>query len=256
MLRACQVLKEKREEDDYSALFAQPSDFFKRHAHFLQVTIRAVAHQNFLEWFRLCESKLRLLIASLETPEVHAWPLGRFFDRRYNSAGVVAKDNSRKVDDAEDSADYLHESCFFIGLRFAPELDMVNLRHQISDFLHKVNSWGGRKAGMDLSLNHVTADKIPSFVLEQMNETNRRSSSKQLSSNNSNTSTANHHDDTSITCSGSEFGSEKPLSQEDDQSTASSSYASSIPGSILGPEAETGSIQVGLLPAPSLDHRL
>jgi poly(A) polymerase Pap1 len=47
----------------------QPSDFFQRHANFLQITIRASNSEDFFKWLRLCESRLRILIAALDGPE-------------------------------------------------------------------------------------------------------------------------------------------------------------------------------------------
>jgi poly(A) polymerase len=117
--------------------------FFHRHSNYLQINIRARNPEDFLVWFRLCESRLRLLIACLETSEVHAWPFAKFFERKFGTT---------------------HEAYFFIALRFAPDLETVDLRYSTSEFLHKVNSWEGRREGMDLSISRVTADDLPSFI--------------------------------------------------------------------------------------------
>lgn len=128
---------------DVSCIF-RPSQFFERHEHFVQVTISASNRQDYVEWFRLVESRLRLLIVSLETPLVHAWPFAKFFD--------VPGDDS-------------HESLFYIGLRFDPTVESVELKHLTSDFLFKVNTWEGRRPGMDLKLMHVRRATLPSFVI-------------------------------------------------------------------------------------------
>jgi len=156
LILACNHLRENKE--DFATLF-KPTDFFTRHEHYIQVAIRAQCRQDFVEWFRLIESRLRLLISSLETQHVHAWPFARFFDRQYNADGVCLGSGKSKDENA------IHESLFFIALRFAPGLENINLCHLISDFLHKINMWEGRKAGMDLFLTRVTSAELPRFVL-------------------------------------------------------------------------------------------
>lgn len=144
--------------DRWTKLF-EGSDFFHRHSNFLQITIRANNARDFLKWLRLCESRLRLLIASLETPnEVSAWPFAKFFLRKYTKAGVIA------CGDQESDKDCLQEALFFIALRFAPGIESVNLRQSTSEFLHKVNSWEERKEGMDLGIAHVLQSELPALV--------------------------------------------------------------------------------------------
>lgn len=177
MILACNHLKETH-HNDYASLFL-PSDFFSRHEHYLQVTIRASNRQDFVEWFRLVESRLRLLISSIETQQVHAWPFARFFDRQYDKEGFCLGPGKTQDENA------VHESLFFIALRFAPGLDTVNLRHLTSDFLFKVNTWEKRNAGMDLQLEHITSADLPSFVLVK-NSNNESSSPKNNGNGNNN----------------------------------------------------------------------
>ena len=143
MCRAAISLENARHPDDCSSIF-QDGGFFHRHHHYLQVSIRARNAEDFLHWFRLCESRLRLLISCLETPEVQAWPFAKFFDRHYGTT---------------------HESHFFTALRFAQGVETVDLRYCTSEFLHKINSWEGRKEGMDLSISCVPAHDLPNFVV-------------------------------------------------------------------------------------------
>ncbi|KAL7577653.1 hypothetical protein ACA910_015167 [Epithemia clementina (nom. ined.)] len=145
----------------FSKLF-EPSTFFASHEHFLQVSIRASHEQDFMEWFRLVESKMRLLISSLETPDISAWPYSCFFECKYDSKGNATGELGRS------DKDCLHESLFFIALRFAPAINDLNLVPYVSEFLHKVNSWPGRKPGMDLSLAHVLSSNLPAFVRPAM----------------------------------------------------------------------------------------
>lgn len=155
MILACNHLRQHK--NDFEALF-KPSDFFSRHEHFLQVTIRASCRQDFVEWFRLVESRLRLLITDLETEQVQAWPFARFFDRSYDADGHCLGHGKTKDENA------IHESLFFIALRFADGVDKIDLRFAPSAFLHNVNTWSNRVAGMDLSLKHIQSADLPDFI--------------------------------------------------------------------------------------------
>lgn len=164
MILACNHLR--KHKNDFSALF-KSSDFFSRHEHFLQVTIRASCRQDFVEWFRLVESRLRLLITDLETEQVHAWPFARFFDRCYDSDGNCLGHGKTKDENN------IHESLFFIALRFADEVDKIDLRFAPSAFLHNVNSWSNRVAGMDLCLKHRQSAELPEFILHKSKKDSR-----------------------------------------------------------------------------------
>mmetsp|Transcript_18692 Transcript_18692/g.34853 ORF Transcript_18692/g.34853 Transcript_18692/m.34853 type:complete len:101 (-) Transcript_18692:97-399(-) len=59
----------KHGDADWRSLF-KPSDFFSRHANYLQLTIRGNNEEDFTKWLRFCESRLRILISGLEGPEV------------------------------------------------------------------------------------------------------------------------------------------------------------------------------------------
>jgi poly(A) polymerase len=157
MIRACNSLRlSPSSNQDYRVLFRQ-SDFFRQHKHFLHLTIRATNAQDFVEWFRFCESRLRVLITDLESRDVNVWPFGRFFDRSYSPTGLATGAGKSLQPDC------LQESCFFIALRFAPQINQVNLRYLTHNYLHTVNSWNERSPGMDLSIAHVTAEKLPEY---------------------------------------------------------------------------------------------
>lgn len=164
---------------DWAEVF-RDGGFFRRHSNFLKITIRAQPPDLYLEWKRLCESKLRLLISNLEsqTPEVHAWPFAKFFQGRYESS--ERGEGEEKTDGGNDS---IQESCFFIALRFAPGVETVDLRYSTSDFLHKVNSWEGRRSGMDLSIARVTADDLPDFCFDSLKKENKITSKKKTNNN-------------------------------------------------------------------------
>lgn len=126
-----------------------------RHQHYVHATIRAPQGEAFVTWFRLVESRLRVLISSLETPDSHAWPHGRFFYRNVPIAPY-------------DELNGLREAHFFIGLRFASHVDTADVRTLTLDFLRQVNGWIGRDSSMDLSLGHVTLPNLPRFVLDEI----------------------------------------------------------------------------------------
>jgi poly(A) polymerase len=141
----------------YRSLF-KPSDFFRQHKYFLQVDINASSKEYFVKWFRFVESKLRNLISSLETTEVHAWPFARFFD--------VPRPPSADTNRNAVTSSTLEEKSFFIGLSLDSE--SVDIGHLTMDFLYKVNLWEGRKATMNVTIAHITRDDVPLFVLEAM----------------------------------------------------------------------------------------
>lgn len=137
------------------------NSFFNRHLHFLQVNITADNASDFLEWFRLCESRLRILITGLESPEsgVEVFPFAKFFDRKYNKSGIC-------MGAGKSNEDCKTESCFFMALRFAFGVENVDLRYCTSEFLRKVNSWEGRRVGMDLTIEHVMQKDLPTYLYD------------------------------------------------------------------------------------------
>jgi len=133
------------------------SDFFFRHNNFLQITISANEESDFVVWKRFCESRLRLLIGALETPQVMVWPFARFYNRdpTIEEAGPSTVKSCIK-----------YESNFFVALRFAPGVDRVDLRYPISDFALKLNNWERRVDGMDLGICHLSQMELPPFVFQ------------------------------------------------------------------------------------------
>jgi poly(A) polymerase Pap1 len=79
-------------------------------------------------------------------------------------------DHQMKTDERSNAEERLYKSFFFIALRFSPSTEKVNLKHFTSEFLHKVNYWDGRKAGMDLHIMHVLQADLPAFVINDTAE--------------------------------------------------------------------------------------
>ncbi|KAL7538730.1 hypothetical protein ACHAXR_008763 [Thalassiosira sp. AJA248-18] len=130
------------------------NDFFTQHANYLQVSnhlsevnIIGTDEDEFREWFGLCESRMRLLIAGLESPVagVRAYPFAKFFHMR-------------------DEGDVKYVSSFFIALRFAYSTKRVDLGQLVTEYLQFVNQWEGRRDGMDLTVHLVAKKNLPMFV--------------------------------------------------------------------------------------------
>lgn len=123
------------------------NDFFTQHANYLQVNIISSDEDEFRSWFGLCESRMRVLIAGLESPVagVRAYPFAKFFHRREEGGG-----------------DYI--ASFFVALRFAHSARKVDLAPLVADYLQMINAWEGRGPGMDLTIHLVLKKNLPSFV--------------------------------------------------------------------------------------------
>ena len=119
-------------------------------SYILQVNIIGINEDVFLPWFGLCESRLRILIAGLETPSsgVRAYPFAKFFHTKQES----------------DGGDQKYVASFFIALRYADNIRKSELSPLVSDYIQIVNSWEERGPGMDLTIHDVPQNRLPSFV--------------------------------------------------------------------------------------------
>jgi len=162
-------------ESKWLKLF-QGSDFFRQHVHYLQVDIIARNAKDFRSWFGLCESRMRILIAGLDSPElgVQAYPFAQFFHQK------IEITNKTGVPSSAPDQERMHTSSFFIALRFFYGADNVDLKSCTSEFLYKVNAWEDRGYGMDLTINHVLQPNLPSFVFEEVNKRQRKKMSLNL----------------------------------------------------------------------------
>jgi poly(A) polymerase len=133
-------LRRARGVHPLSLLLELPTPFFYQHEHFLQVTVSSGDNDN-VAWLKFVESRLRVLISSLETDQVQVWPFARWFE--------LGK--SRHA--------------WFMALRFSSAAP-VDLRHLASDFVWQVNNWSQRTKDMDVALAHVLAQDLPTAVVE------------------------------------------------------------------------------------------
>lgn len=128
------------------------SDFFERHENFLKITISAGNNPgDFTKWLRLCESRLRLLFGNLECSEMSVWPFAQIMEQSYKSS---------------EGGKSRQEALFFMALRFAPKIKSIYLKHRTTEFLvNQINSWEGRKSGMDFEIHHVVKDGLPTELI-------------------------------------------------------------------------------------------
>ena len=140
-----------QDESNWRKLYNR-SDFFERHANFLKITIRAGNNPgDFTKWLRLCESRLRLLFNSLDCPEMSVWPFAQLMEQTYQPS---------------ESESTRQEALFFIALRFAPNVETIDLKHRTSEFLiNQINSWEGRKPDMDFMIHHLVQKDLPSELI-------------------------------------------------------------------------------------------
>ncbi len=139
-------------------LLLKENDFFKDHVHYLHISIIASNEKDHRAWFGMCESRLRILIAGLESYTTKAYPFAKFFTRRVNE-NLEASNNKSPGNEGEI------ETSFFVGLRFADGVDTVDLKSCAAEFVYLANSWVDRKEGMDLKIQHVLQTELPGFVL-------------------------------------------------------------------------------------------
>ena len=150
-------------KNTWNDLFAG-NDFFRQHVHYLQVIIVARGAEDFRAWFGICESRLRVLITSLESPEygVQPFPFAKFFHRKLR----------------DDNGSFKYTASFFVALRFSFGVENVDLRSCTEEFLRKVNAWDQRRWGMDLTIEHRTQQNLPLFVFESNEESIKTAASE------------------------------------------------------------------------------
>lgn len=131
------------------------NDFFTAHVHYLQVTITANNEEDHQSWFGFCESRLRILIAGMDSQAfgMLSYPFAKFF---------------KNVDSHEN----VKRTYFYMALRFEYGVENVDTTSCTHEFLYMVNTWENRKAGMDIKLDHVLQRNLPSFVFDNTLEEN------------------------------------------------------------------------------------
>lgn len=147
--------------------------------------------KDFRSWFGFCEARLRIFIASLESPEngVQAYPFARFFFRKVplsspvgtnstssGAAVAVIPDGGKRFTSTTlvcikepkvTAVRQQHVSSFFVALRFAPNIECFDLTGSAQEMLFKLNSWEDRVEGMDMTMEHLMQSQLPAFVFEK-----------------------------------------------------------------------------------------
>ena len=128
--------------------------------------ITASNEEDHRAWFGLCESRLRILIASLDSIEhgTHAYPFSKFFKREANEI-------SNPQEESHDIVTY-----FYIALRFADGVENVDLWGCTTEYAYSVDGWEGKREGMDLHIEYVLQQNLPDFVFETSSPSNKEPS--------------------------------------------------------------------------------
>ena len=129
-----------------STVVAYANICFSSFSPIIKVNIIGTNDEEFRTWFGYCKSRMRLLIAGLESSQTRAYPFAKFFRWR-------------------NKDDYI--SSFFIGLRFAPGVSRLDIGPLAYEYLQTVNTFEGRTEGMDLTMNMVLRKNLPSFVFAE-----------------------------------------------------------------------------------------
>ena len=140
----------------WDELFQDGRSFFRQHIHYVQATITAADDDSFRVWQGYCESRIRNLIAALECDKAgtQAHPFAKFFRQNDTCEESAESENTGSV----------RRSLFYVALRFSPDVESVDLKPLLEDFLNMLNSWDGREDGMDLDVTVLLQDELPQFV--------------------------------------------------------------------------------------------
>ncbi|KAI8843467.1 Poly(A) polymerase central domain-containing protein [Chytriomyces cf. hyalinus JEL632] len=138
----------------------EPSDFFERYRHYLQVTATSASDADLFIWSGFVESRLRPLVLRLEAHEnlLIAHPCIKRF-----SQADLAKENDKNASSA----------VFYIGIKFAPkaasadgiEQDQrtLDLVRTLGEYIGALKNWGQyKKESMDIVVTHCKREDLPS----------------------------------------------------------------------------------------------
>lgn len=226
------IKKIEKGQAEWKDLF-NGDQFFKRHSSFLQVNILSGDADSHREWFRFVESKLRLLIAGLDTTEVQVEPFCNFFHRCYDSNGDL-------VGSGTSSAKNKHETCFFGALRFRNGVEELDLSYNVSEFLHIVNTWENRRQGMELTIKVVTKEDVSSCISHKSTKSQDDKGQFSDASEDLDEKSSNHqsgdddassqepHSEKTVQCDGVCFNKSSLRSDEETASTHSTSDEDTI----------------------------
>ena len=144
------------------------------------MNIIAKNQEDHRAWFGLCESRLRILIAGLDSAQygTQAYPFTKFFTRKEKLYVVKPKGPQEGIGGLKEESSCIVTS-FFIALRFAYGVENADLIDCTAEYSYTVNSWEDRKSGMDLDIGHVLQKDLPGFVFRGTSSSSSTSHAKE-----------------------------------------------------------------------------
>ncbi|KAJ3229317.1 polynucleotide adenylyltransferase [Chytriomyces hyalinus] len=138
----------------------EPSDFFEKYRHYLQITATGSSDGDLFIWSGFVESRLRSLVLRLEAHEnlLIAHPCIKTFSQE-----DVSKQNEKNTPSAV---------VFYIGIKFAPKVvsadgaeqdqRTLDLVRTLSEYIGALKNWGQyKKDAMDIVVKHVKREDLP-----------------------------------------------------------------------------------------------
>ncbi|KAL7635144.1 UNVERIFIED_CONTAM: hypothetical protein RMT77_014130 [Armadillidium vulgare] len=161
------------EKSSWEPLFTPPN-FFSKYKHFLVVLASAKTSEDFLEWYGLVESRIRLLIVSLE----------------YNHAIKTIHINPTSFTTQDEEYVNKPHAAWFIGIEFKKSeninIDLTNDINKFVEFVYVKSTYNkAYKDGMEVNCKYVKRKQLSQY-LSQENLDRYRGSSRA-------SSTSSHH---------------------------------------------------------------
>ncbi|XP_018332903.1 poly(A) polymerase type 3 [Agrilus planipennis] len=138
-------------KQSWEKLFETPA-FFMKYKHFIVLLVSAATAEDHLEWCGLVESKVRLLIVTLER-------------NQHITMAHINPESYSQIDSQKDSSQ--HCSLWFIGLEFSKTENLnVDLTYDIHQFTETVLRQGLKmlKDGMKLEARHVRRKQLHQYL--------------------------------------------------------------------------------------------
>ena len=130
----------------------EPAIVFHDYKHFLQVEVSANNKEDFELWEGWVHSRMRLLVRSAgQVIDVRPWPKA-FKQEDYKCVYFMGLSKKRSP------------TKYSYGQALVLPQTNVDLTPAVNEFAHKVKDWPDRVEGMEISVNHITAKHLPSWL--------------------------------------------------------------------------------------------
>jgi len=144
------------------------SDFFSRYKHFFEITVSSDTEENQNSWRGFVESKLRLLIQSLESVPLvtAATPFPDGFNREVEVPNPSDPSKPPKKQ---------YQCSFFLGLTIATDQAMkqgpnankvIDLTNVTTGWIQSLNLFESRKEDMQVDITNLKRSGLPSHVFD------------------------------------------------------------------------------------------